>query len=45
MNSARMLLASDELYCWLKDTYLPAEHLVQKTYVRQLRKGMETSMR
>ncbi|MFC9794453.1 hypothetical protein [Streptomyces sp. NPDC057695] len=36
-----LLLASDELYRWLKDTYLPAEHLVRQTYVRQLRSGME----
>lgn len=36
-----LLLASDELYRWLKDTYLPAEHLVRQTYVRQLRNGME----
>ncbi|MEV6179360.1 hypothetical protein [Streptomyces sp. NPDC052015] len=36
-----LLLASDELYRWLKDTYLPAEHLVRRTYVRQLRSGVE----
>ncbi|MFF3885697.1 hypothetical protein [Streptomyces sp. NPDC001914] len=36
-----LLLASDELYRWLKDTYLPAEHLVRQTYVRQLRSGAE----
>jgi hypothetical protein len=36
-----LLLASDELYRWLKDTYLPAEHLVRQTFVRQLRRGIE----
>ncbi|MGW2205547.1 hypothetical protein [Streptomyces sp. NPDC001774] len=36
-----LLLASDELYRWLKDIYLPAEHLVRETYVRQLRSGIE----
>ncbi|MCX4560103.1 hypothetical protein OHA02_28480 [Streptomyces phaeochromogenes] len=36
-----LLLASDELYRWLKDTYLPAEYLVRQTYVRQLRNGLE----
>ncbi|WP_181802483.1 hypothetical protein [Streptomyces shenzhenensis] len=36
-----LLLASDEFYRWLKDTYLPAEHLVRQTYVRQLRNGLE----
>ncbi|MFJ9870916.1 hypothetical protein [Streptomyces sp. NPDC101165] len=36
-----LLLASDELYRWLKDTYLPAEHLVRQTYVHQLRGGIE----
>ncbi|WP_326729561.1 hypothetical protein [Streptomyces phaeochromogenes] len=36
-----LLLASDELYRWLKDTYLPAEYLVRQTYVRQLRSGLE----
>ncbi|MET9959223.1 hypothetical protein ABZ128_09060 [Streptomyces sp. NPDC006326] len=36
-----LLLASDELYRWLKDHYLPAEHLVRRTYVRQLRSGVE----
>ncbi|MEV0183759.1 hypothetical protein AB0I54_31375 [Streptomyces sp. NPDC050625] len=36
-----LLLASDELYGWLKGTYLPAEHLVRQTYVRQLRSGTE----
>ncbi|MFE9625892.1 hypothetical protein [Streptomyces sp. NPDC006527] len=36
-----LLLASDELYRWLKDTYLPAEYLVRRTYVRQLRSGVE----
>ena len=36
-----LLLASDELYRWLKDTYLPAEYLVRETYVRQLRGGTE----
>ncbi|MFI8292068.1 hypothetical protein ACIGBL_23310 [Streptomyces sp. NPDC085614] len=36
-----LLLASDDLYRWLKDAYLPAEHLVRQTYVRQLRSGVE----
>ncbi|WP_328405192.1 hypothetical protein OHS70_37735 [Streptomyces sp. NBC_00390] len=36
-----LLLASDDLYRWLKDAYLPAEHLVRQTYVRQLRGGLE----
>jgi hypothetical protein len=38
-----LLLASDELYRWLKDTYLPAEYLVRQTYVRQLRSGVEVN--
>ncbi|MFJ7159097.1 hypothetical protein ACIQUQ_29695 [Streptomyces sp. NPDC101118] len=40
-----LLLASDDLYRWLKDTYLPAEHLVRTTYVRQLRGGRPVDQR
>jgi hypothetical protein len=34
-----LLLASDDLYRWLKETYLPMEYQVRETYVRQLRHG------
>ena len=36
-----LLLASDDLYRWLKGTYLPLEHQVRQTNVYQLREGME----
>lgn len=38
-----LLLASDDLYRWLKDTYLPMEHKVRQTYVHQLRHGQEVN--
>jgi hypothetical protein len=38
-----LLLASDDVYRWLKDTYLPMEHNVRQTYVHQLRHGLEVN--
>jgi hypothetical protein len=32
-----LLLASDDLYRWLKEIYLPMEYQLRETYVRQLR--------
>ena len=36
-----LLLASDELHQWLKDTYLPTEYEVRRTYMHQLRHGLQ----
>ena len=36
-----LLLASDELHQWLKDTYLPKEYEVRRTYMHQLRHGLQ----
>jgi hypothetical protein len=36
-----LLLASEDLYRWLNDTYLPLEYRVRQTYVYQVRKGLD----
>lgn len=35
-----LLLASEDLYRWLKDTYLPKEERVRKTYSHQVRHSL-----
>lgn len=36
-----LLLASEELHRWLKDSYLPKEYEVRRTYVHQLRHSLQ----